>query len=201
MNKRGFSMIVIAVIVILIVGGIWTFVYNKQKTTPEEIEKKLEEILNSGNASNISETTADTGWQDSELKDVKTGNKFKISSFYSKPILVESFAVWCPKCKQQQDELKKLKQEIGDSVVLISLDTDSNEDENKVLDHINRYGYDWYYAVSPTQVTQDLIDEFGIGIVNAPSTPIILICPKLQTSKLPSGIKSVSELKAELAKC
>jgi len=142
-----------------------------------------------------------TGWKDSELKDVRTGGKFKISDFYSKSILVESFAVWCPKCKTQQDEFKKLKSELGDSVIFISLDTDANEDEAKVLDHINRYSYDWYYAVSPTQVTQNLINEFGIGVVNAPSTPVILICPKLQTNKLPSGIKDVAELKAELTKC
>jgi len=145
-------------------------------------------------------TTA-TGWKDSELKDVRTGSKFKISDFYSKPILVESFAVWCPKCKTQQDEFKKLKSELGDSVIFISLDTDANEDEAKILDHINRYSYDWYYAVSPTAITQDLIKEYGVGIVNAPSTPVILICPKLQTKQLASGIKDVAELKAELAKC
>jgi len=163
---------------------------------------EAESVLANATAVQPTTTTSTTsGWKDAELKDVRTGSKFKISDFYSKPILVESFAVWCPKCKAQQDEFKKLKSELGDSVIFISLDTDANEDESKVLDHINRYSYDWYYAVSPTAITQDLIKEYGVGIINAPSTPVILICPKLQTSKLPSGIKDVAELKAELAKC
>ena len=140
-----------------------------------------------------------TNWKDIELKDVITGNKFKISDFKGKPILLESFAVWCPKCKQQQDMLKELKQEIKDAVVLVSLDTDPNEDEAKVLGHANRYVYDWLFTVSPVEYTQQLIKEFGLTVVSAPSTPIILVCEDQSARLLKSGIKNTDTLKSEIA--
>ena len=135
-----------------------------------------------------------------ELKDIKTQQNYKISDFSDKPVLLESFAVWCPTCTKQQQEIKKLHEEIGDSVISISLDTDPNEDESRVLDHIEKNGFDWYYSISPIEFTQTLIDEFGISIVNAPSAPVILICNN-EARKLDSGVKDVNELKKELESC
>jgi thiol-disulfide isomerase/thioredoxin len=137
---------------------------------------------------------------DIELTDVATGQKFKISDFKGKPVLLESFAVWCPTCTSQQREIKKLKEKEGEAIVHISLDTDPNEDEAKVREHIQRNGFDWYYAVSPIELTTALIDEFGLTIVNAPSAPVILICPDQSTRFLKSGVKSADQLLAEIEK-
>jgi len=139
-------------------------------------------------------------WIDFELKDVATGETFKITDFNDKPILLESFAVWCPTCTKQQKTTKAFHEEVGDSVVSISIDTDPNEDENRVKEHIERNGFNWYYAIAPAEMTKSLIDQFGIGIVNAPAVPMILICGD-NVKKLDSGIKSVSELKEEVANC
>ncbi len=73
-----------------------------------------------------------------ELTDVATGETFKISDFKGKPILLESFAVWCPTCLAQQKEVKKVKQIEGENIIHISLDTDPNEDEDKISEHIER---------------------------------------------------------------
>ena len=128
-------------------------------------------------------------WVDIELKDVRTGENFKISDFSGKPILLESFAVWCPTCTRQQGEIKKFHEEIGDSVISISLDTDPNEDEARVLQHIERNGFTWYYAVSPIDLTRSLIDQFGVSIVNAPSAPMVLICEDGNASKLKEEVE------------
>lgn len=140
------------------------------------------------------------GWKNTPLKDVNTGKTFRISDFQGKPILLESFAVWCPTCKKQQDEIKRLHEKVGDSVVSIALDTDPNEDESKVKEHLERHGYDWYYAVSPVDVTKALIDEFGVTVVNAPGAPVVLICTDQSSRLLPRGVKDVSDLEAEIAK-
>ncbi|PIN91323.1 hypothetical protein COU57_01085 [Candidatus Pacearchaeota archaeon CG10_big_fil_rev_8_21_14_0_10_32_14] len=138
-------------------------------------------------------------WINTELKNIRTEENFKISDFRGKPVLVESFAVWCPTCKKQQNEIKKLHEEVGDSVVSIALDTDPNEDETKILNHIQENGFNWYYAVSPIEMTQSLISEFGNGIISAPSAPMILICEDGSYRKLGgSGSRSVEELKEEL---
>ena len=54
--------------------------------------------------------------------------------------------------------------------------------------------------VAPVELTKSLIDQFGVGIVNAPSAPMLLICGN-KAIMLDSGIKSVSELKKEVEKC
>jgi thiol-disulfide isomerase/thioredoxin len=138
-------------------------------------------------------------WFKEKFKDVRTGKMFSVSDFKGKPVLLESFAVWCPLCTKQQEELKKLHAEVGDAIISISINTDSNEDEKKVLDHVKKNGFDWFYAVSPEEVTQSLIDEFGPGIIHAPSVPKILVCPDQTYKKLPSGIKPADSLKQTIA--
>ncbi len=137
-------------------------------------------------------------WMDIELTDVATGQKFKISDFKGKSVLLESFAVWCPTCLAQQKEMRKLVEREGEAVVHISLDTDPNEDEARVREHIERNDLDWYFAVSPVELTNALIEEFGLNFVSAPRAPVVLICKDQSTKFLRSGIKSAEELISEV---
>lgn len=137
-------------------------------------------------------------WMDIELTDVRTGRAFRISDFKGKPVLVESFAVWCPTCTAQQKEIARLKDRAGEEIAHISLDTDPNEDEAKIREHLDRNGFDWLYAVSPVELTQALIDEFGLGVVNAPGAPIVLICEDQSTRFLGSGLKTADELRSQV---
>lgn len=140
-------------------------------------------------------------WIYTVLKDVNTQEDFRLSDFEGKPILLESFAVWCPTCTSQQKEIKKLHDELGDSVISISLNTDPNEDEDRVQSHTERNGFNWIYVVSPPDLTQALIDEFGFGFVNAPQAPVVLICPDGTSKKLRNGVKKSLELKTEIEGC
>ncbi len=151
----------------------------------KKIEEKVEPVVN---------------WKDISLNDVNTGKNFKISDFKGKPILIESFAVWCPICTKQQREVKKLH-ETNKEVVSISLDTDPNEDEAFVKEHAQNNGFDWHYVVSPVSLTKALIDEFGSGVVNAPSAPVIIICPDDSNKYLKRGVKDAAELQKEIDLC
>lgn len=159
-------------------------------------------IFLAGCTSNVGPTSETTGtdWRDAELTDAVTGEGFSIRDFEGKPVLVESFAVWCPTCKAQQDKIKELHEQIGGDVVSISLDTDPNEDAAKVKGHANRYGYDWMFAVSPSEVTQSLIEEFGLSVVNAPTAPVILVCEDQSARLLQRGVKSTDTLISEIEK-
>ncbi len=139
-------------------------------------------------------------WGDIELNDAATGKKFRISDFEGKPILLESFAVWCITCLEQQKKIRELKAREGDAIVHLSLDTDPNEDEAKVRQHLQTHGFDWYFAVSPIELTKALIDEFGLGVVNAPSAPVVLICEDQSVRFLRSGVKPAEELLSEVKK-
>ncbi len=184
---------IIAFVAIFLIG-FFIFRNNSEGTNIEN------EIVNVDNI-NQGSIGEETSWINFELKDVRTQQTFKISDFQNRPILLESFAVWCPVCAKQQDEIKKLHEELGDSFISISIDTDPNEDEARVRGHIESKGFDWYYAVSPSEMTQSLIKEFGPEIVSAPSAPVILICPDGNFRKLGSGVKKVEELKEEISKC
>lgn len=144
------------------------------------------------------EPTVAPAWMDIVLTDVATGQKFKISDFKGKTILVESFAVWCPTCLRQQQEMKKMVGMEDDSLIHISLDTDPNEDEAKVREHLERNDLDWYFAVSPVELTNALIEDFGLIIISAPSSPVILICPDQSTRFLGRGVKLSDELLSEV---
>ncbi len=145
-------------------------------------------------------TVTPPAWMDIELTDVVTGEIFKISDFRGKPVLVESFAVWCPTCLRQQRQIAGLHESEGEAIIHISIDTDPNEDATKVRDHAERNGFDWYFAISPVELTNALIDEFGLGVVIAPSAPVILINADQSARFLGSGVKSSDELLAEIEK-
>ena len=137
-----------------------------------------------------------SNWQVTVLTDVMSGERFKISDFAGKTVLMESFAVWCPLCLKQQQQLAKI---VDDNVVHVSLDTDPNEVGAQVKAHAEKNNLDWRFVVSPIPFTQELIEEFGVGIVSAPSAPVIMICPDQSTRMLRRGVKSTETLLSEIA--
>ena len=70
-------------------------------------------------------------WLATELTDVSTGETFTIAEFAGTPVLLESFAVWCPICTNQQKQVRALHEEVGDDVISIALNTDPNEDHGQ----------------------------------------------------------------------
>lgn len=110
-------------------------------------------------------------WRSVELSAVRDDETFTIEGL-DDPVVIQSFAVWCPKCERQSTEIAKL----DDSVTAIGLNTDPNEDAEKVRTHAEDNGFDWRFAVEPTEMTQSLIDEFGTTVTNAQSTPVIVDC-------------------------
>jgi len=141
-------------------------------------------------------------WRDIPLRDVISGETFRISDFADQTVLLESFAVWCPTCTKQQEEIRKLHEQVGGRVISISLDVDPNEDEQLVREHALRNGFDWLYAVAPPELTRALIDSFGTAIVAAPSAPMILICGEESEDQearlLKRGVKKADRLLEEI---
>jgi thiol-disulfide isomerase/thioredoxin len=138
-------------------------------------------------------------WRSAELVDVNSGETFTLDQFNT-PVLIESFAVWCPTCTKQQRELGKLH-DLNPEVVSVAINTDPNEDEAKVREHTQKNGFDWRYVVSPVEVTRALIDEFGTTVINAPSAPVILLCPDGTAVLLDNGVKDAEELNEAAMGC
>ena len=137
-------------------------------------------------------------WMHAELVDVLTGAVFRVSDFYGKPVLIESFAVWCSICLRQQKEMAKLVESEGEMIVHLSLDTDPNEDATAMLAHANRHGFEWPFAVAPVELTRTLIDVFGLTVVNAPRAPVILVEADGTARLLRNGVKTADSLLDEI---
>lgn len=161
-------------------------------------------LFTTGCAQTAPETTPPTApgkaWMDYDLTNVTTGETFHISDFKGKTILLESFAVWCPTCLAQQREMSKIMESEGEDIVHISLDTDPNEDAAKVKDHVERNNLNWYFAVAPRELTEALIDEFGLEVVSAPRAPVVLICEDGSARLLRGGLKSADDILGEVEK-
>ncbi|MFB6218055.1 MAG: TlpA family protein disulfide reductase [Halobacteriaceae archaeon] len=116
-------------------------------------------------------------WLTAELTDVTTGKTFTVAGLAEqKPVLLETFAVWCPVCTNQQSAIQRFRQEHPDIAFPVSLNVDPNEDRQKVRDHVNQNGFDWRYAVAPPQVSASLQASFGSSMLNPPSAPMAVVC-------------------------
>lgn len=191
---------IVVIIAIVLIGVFFIFnsgIENQDQdietdtTTPDEQEPVIEQQL-------CNPAEKGQNWRDIEFQDVETGECLTISQFSGEKLFLESFAVWCPTCKQQQDRIQTLEQENPGLISSISFDTDFQEDVEQVIEHKNEHGYDWIFTLSPKELTESLIDEFGISVVNAPGAPVVLICEDQSARLLPRGLKSVEKLKEEI---
>lgn len=137
-------------------------------------------------------------WLGTPMTNVVTGQEFKVSDYQGKVILVETMAVWCTKCRSQQEQIRKLHQDLGDrkaELVSISLDIDPNEDTQYLAAFVTQTGFDWIYAVAPAELSRTLGLTYGNQFLNPPSTPILIIDRHGAAHPLPFGIKSADDLR------
>lgn len=138
------------------------------------------------------------GWRDTTLTDVRTGRPFTISELAETPVYLEFFAAWCPVCTRQQRHLRGLKERVGAKVRLVSLNTDPNEDADRIREYRRTHGFDWQFAVVPAPMSRALKDEFGTIVVVPSQTPVAVVCPDETAQLLPRGVLTVDHLEAQL---
>jgi thiol-disulfide isomerase/thioredoxin len=135
-------------------------------------------------------------WFEVSLNNVNTGEFFKISDFSGKVVLVENLAMWCSTCKKQQNEIVKLRENLGkeSDLVTVGLDVDPNEEAGDLQAYTTANNFDWYYAIAPQEVTNEISNLYGAQYLNPPSAPILLIDREGNVHTLPFGLKSAEEL-------
>ncbi len=140
----------------------------------------------------------DLSWKNAPLTDIATEKTFTIRQFADRKVLVESFGMWNSVGLAQESEIKKLLEEKGEEVVVVSLNTDPHEDAAAIREHLAEYGFNWYFADASEEVALSLIKEFGVPVVNAMSAPIVLVCEDQSARLLPSSVKIARQLLEEI---
>lgn len=138
------------------------------------------------------------GWLHAELTDVTTGRPFTIADHLGKVVLVETLAVWCPKCMQQQGQVVALHEALGerDDFLSVGLGVDLNESAAQLKDHAESHGFDWVYAIATPEVAREIGQLYGAQFLNPTATPMLIVDRQGAVHPLPFGIKSAEELYA-----
>ena len=136
------------------------------------------------------------GWFRASFTDARTGQVFSINELKGKVVLVETMAIWCTNCLQQQGQVKALHEQLGarDDFVSIGLDIDPNENAEALKSYVEDKGFDWLYAVPSADVSREIAALYGDQFLNPPSTPIVVIDRHGDAHPLPFGIKSADDL-------
>ena len=135
-------------------------------------------------------------WYSVSLTNVNTGEAFTINDLKGKVVLIETMAVWCSNCYQQQTQVKILHENLGmrDDFVSLGMDIDSNEDAAKLQEFVQKNKFDWMYSISPADVSREISSLYGPQFLNPPSTPMLIIDRHGEAHPLPFGIKSSDDL-------
>lgn len=117
-----------------------------------------------------------TSWITSFQTDISTGTKFRVFDLLEdgRPVIIHTFAVWCPACTIQLSESTHLIERNPDKYHLLALDIDPREYPELVKNHITRNTFSGKFAILSTEDTRSLIDTFGTRIIiSLPQTVII----------------------------
>jgi thiol-disulfide isomerase/thioredoxin len=141
--------------------------------------------------------TGDDAWRTAMLRDVVTGEEFRISDLRAKVVAIEAMAIWCINCRAQQGEAQAaLEQVASPDVVYISLDVDPNERGEDLAEYARREGFTWRFVVASSDVARSLAATFGDQILSPPATPLIILGTDGELIEKHIGIKGADDLAA-----
>ncbi len=139
-------------------------------------------------------------WLSYSLTDARSGEAFTFNDFSGKVVLVETMAVWCSNCFQQQKQVVALHATLGErqDFLSVGLDIDPNEGPETLKSFVDQNGFTWKYAVSTDDLSRQLASLYGDQFLNPPSTPMLIIDRHGGVHPLPFGIKSAEKLQQAL---
>lgn len=132
-----------------------------------------------------------------ELVDVRSGEVFTLGELAVEgPVLLESMAIWCTTCLQQQRQVVEAH-ELAE-FHSVGIDVDPNERPDDLADYAEREGFDWHFAMADAGLIDLLADRFGFAVSNPPSTPTFVVSTDgiraLEFGRVRSAIELVDEL-------
>ncbi|MGQ0609363.1 MAG: peroxiredoxin family protein [Chloroflexota bacterium] len=111
-----------------------------------------------------------------ELVDVRDGTTFTLGELAADgPLIVETMAIWCSNCRQQQGEVRTAH-DLAE-FHSVSIDVDPTEIADDLTAYAERESFDWPFALADADLASMLRDRFGTAVLNPPSMPKLLVRP------------------------
>ena len=151
-------------------------------------------VMSGSSAPELDDAVRVNDWNTIPLRDVSTSGVFRIRDLAGKPVLLFSFTTWCSICTAQQGEITRLQAMSPGSFTAVGIDIDPYEKEATVRKHQVDNRFYGLYSVAPQELTNDLVNEFGVDIITPASAPMLLICSNGTVTQLARGIKSAEAL-------
>jgi len=150
-----------------------------------------------GLGAGLGAATADDTWRTALLRDVVTGEEFRISELRGKVVAIEAMAIWCANCRLQQDQAQAALERVASpDVIYISLDVDPNEREAALAAYADQAGFSWRFVVASPEVARSLVATFGEQILSPPATPLVILAPDGAVIEAHVGIKWAPALRS-----
>lgn len=93
--------------------------------------------------------------------------------------------------------IKDLLPQLGDGVVMVSIDGDPNEDAQLLRRYADQLGFQWRFAVAPRDLMASLSQALGVEFLDPTSEPMFAVSAKTGlVHRLPFGQKSEADLRA-----
>ncbi len=146
---------------------------------------------------NADVAAADDRWRTIPLRDVRSGQEFRIEDLDGKVVAIETMAIWCANCRTQQLQAQEALDRLADpDLVYVSLDVDSNERAEELAEYARREGFEWHFAVASPELSRSLAASFGDQVLSPPATPLLVVGPDGQVVEHGIGIKRADQLVA-----
>jgi cytochrome oxidase Cu insertion factor (SCO1/SenC/PrrC family) len=125
-------------------------------------------------------------WHTIQLEDVTTGEQFTLAQI-DEPVVIHTFATYCPTCNDQQDKLAAGYSDLSEQATLLDLSIDENDNVEDVRSHAEANNLEWRFGIAPNELTSALVDEFGQEVAFYSQSPLMIICPGGETDTVPKG--------------
>lgn len=138
-------------------------------------------------------------WFTTPMTDIQSKKTLTIYELISagKPVIIHTFAVWCPACTIQLGETTRLLYDYPGEYTMIAIDADPHEAEETVSEHILINAFEGYFVSAPVSVSREMIRDLGTGVTLSLPQTIIISGGRVRT--LGSGVFRESELRAIIA--
>ena len=113
---------------------------------------------------------SENSWGDAPDFTLKTfeGDDFTLSDHLGKVVVIDLMAVRCPPCETQMVYLDELNNEVGDEIVIISIDVDGaygSETEQQVRNKYGDYVEKWTFAMDTYEENVGSKEEYQTGYI------------------------------------